>query len=118
VFAAGERYDHVLDLVAHRSVFAVRRLLADGGRYLSVGGTMSAVLQSAFAGPIVGRATGCRIGMLVVRPGPERFAPLAERVLAGDVRVHVDQVLPLEQVPQALHLVGAGRPVGKLVVTP
>jgi NADPH:quinone reductase-like Zn-dependent oxidoreductase len=118
VFAAGERYDHVLDLVAHRSVFAVRRLLADGGRYLSVGGTMSAVLQSAFAGPIVGRATGCRIGMLVVRPGPERFAPLAERVLAGDVRVHVDQVLPLEQVPEALALVGAGRPLGKLVVTP
>jgi NADPH:quinone reductase-like Zn-dependent oxidoreductase len=118
VFTAGERYDHVLDLVAHRSVIAVRRLLEDDGRYLCVGGSMNAVLQNAALGPIVGRATGRRIGLLAVRPGPDRFAPLAQRILDGDVRVHVDQVLPLERVPEALALVGEGRAIGKIVITP
>jgi len=117
VFAAGEKYDHVLDLVAHRSVFAARRLLNPHGRYLCVGGTMNAVLQAAFLGPIVGRATRRRVGMLAVRPGPDRFAPLAQRILDGDVRVHVDRVLPLDQVPEALALVGEGRALGKVVVT-
>lgn len=118
VFAMGERYDHVLDLVAHRSVVAARRLLDRGGRYLCVGGTMSSVLQAALAGPIVGRATRRRIGMLAVRPGPDRFAPLAQRVLDGDVSIHVDRVLRLDQVPEALTLVGEGRALGKIVVTP
>lgn len=117
VFAMGERYDHVLDLVGHRSVFAARRLLVKGGRYLCVGGTMNAVLQVALLGPVVGRATRRRVGMLAVRPGPDRFAPLAQRVLDGDVRVHVDRVLPLDQVPEALTLVGRGRACGKIVVT-
>lgn len=117
VFAAGERYDHVLDLVAHRSVFAARRLLARHGRYLCVGGTMNAVLQVALLGPVVGRLTGRRVGMLAVRPGPDRFAPLTQRVLDGDVRVHVDRVLPLDRVPDALALVGEGRALGKVVVT-
>lgn len=116
VFGAGERYDHVLDLVAHRSVFAARRLLATGGRYLCVGGTMSAVLQAALLGPIVGRATRRRVGMLAVRPGPDRFAPLAQRVQDGDVAVHVDRVLPLDRVPEALTLVGRGQACGKVVV--
>jgi NADPH:quinone reductase-like Zn-dependent oxidoreductase len=118
VFATGERYDHVLDLVAHRSVIAVRRLLDRGGRYLCVGGSMSPVLQNALLGPIVGRASRRRIGVLAVRPGPDRFAPLARRILDGDVRVHVDEVFPLERVPEALATVGEGRSIGKIVVTP
>lgn len=117
VFAAGERYDHVLDLVAHRSVFAARRLLTKHGRYLAVGGTMNAVLQCALLGPIVGRATRRRVGMLAVRPGPDRFGPVAQRVLDGDLRVHVDRVLPLDHVPEALTLVGQGQARGKIVVT-
>lgn len=118
LFSTGERYDHVLDLVAHRSVFAARRLLTTHGRYLCVGGTMNAVLQVALLGPIVGRATRRRVGMLAVRPGPDRFAPLAQRVLDGDVMIHVDRVLPLDEVPAALAMVGEGRAIGKVVVTP
>ena len=38
-FTRSGPYDLILDLVAHRSVFAYRRALAPGGRYLAVGGT-------------------------------------------------------------------------------
>ena len=44
-FTRGGSYDLIVDLVARRSVFAYRRALAPGGRYLIVGGTMRALLR-------------------------------------------------------------------------
>ena len=46
----GERYDVILDLVAHRSVFAYRRALAPGGWYRCVGGSVPSVLRVLTAG--------------------------------------------------------------------
>ena len=39
------RFDLVLDLVAHRSVFAYRRALAPGGVYRCVGGSVRSLLR-------------------------------------------------------------------------
>ena len=111
-------YDLVLDLVAHRSVFAYRRALARGGRYLCVGGTVRAVLRVVTVGAALGLLTGRRLGVLVVRQGPEHFQPVAERCIAGDLRIHIDRTFPLEELPQALTRVGAGHALGKVVVTP
>ena len=115
-FTRGEPYDLVLDLVAHRSVFAYRRSVAAGGRYLCVGGTVRALLRVLFVGTVVGRLTGRRLGVLVVREGPDHFAPLADLCVAGDVRIHIDRTFSLEEVPQALARVGEGRALGKVVV--
>ena len=57
-------YDLILDLVAHRSVFAYRRALAPGGRYRCVGGPVSALLRIMTIGWIAGRLTRRRIGVL------------------------------------------------------
>ena len=108
--------DLVLDFVAHRSVFAYRRSLARGGRYLCVGGSVSALLRVVTLGAAIGRLTGRRLGLLVVKPGPTYFGPLAERCIAGDVRIHIDRVFRLDEVPQALGHVGEGRALGKVVV--
>jgi NADPH:quinone reductase-like Zn-dependent oxidoreductase len=54
--------------------------------------------------------------VLAVKPGPEHFSPLADRCVAGDVRIHVDRTFPLEQVPEALAYVGEGRALGKVVI--
>jgi len=115
-FTKVEPSDLVLDLVAHRSVFAYRRSLARGGRYLCVGGSVSALLRVATIGAVVGRLTGRRLGVLVVKPGPTYFGPLAERCISGDVRIHIDRVFTLDEVPQALAHVGEGRALGKVVV--
>lgn len=111
-------YDLVLDLVAHRSVFAYRRALARGGRYLCVGGTVRALLRVVTVGAALGLLTGRRLGVLVARQGPEHFEPVAERCISGDLRIHIDRVFPLDEVPRALTHVGEGRALGKVVVTP
>ena len=49
-------YDLILDLVAHRSVFAYRRALAPGGRYRCVGGSVRALLRVLTVGSVAGRA--------------------------------------------------------------
>ncbi|GAB2665033.1 NAD(P)-dependent alcohol dehydrogenase [Nocardia goodfellowii] len=109
-------YDRILDLVAHRSVFAYRRAVARGGRYRCVGGTTRALLRMTTIGVIAGIATGRSLGVLAVREGPAHFTPLAEACAAGQIGIHIDRVCPLEETAEALAHVGAGRALGKVVV--
>ena len=55
--------------------------------------------------------------MLAVKQGPAHFRPLADLVVAGDVGIHVDRVVGLDDVPAALAHVGHGHALGKVVVT-
>jgi NADPH:quinone reductase-like Zn-dependent oxidoreductase len=117
-FTRLEPFDHVLDLVASRSVFAYRRALARGGRYRCVGGSVPTLLRVVTVGALLGRLTGRRIGLLMVKQGPAHFEPLAERCVAGDVQIHIDRRFGLDDVPQALAYVGEGRAHGKVVIEP
>jgi NADPH:quinone reductase-like Zn-dependent oxidoreductase len=115
-FTRSGPYDLILDLVAHRSVFAYRRALAEGGRYRCVGGTARALVRVLTAGWLVGRMTRRDLGVLVVAEGPEHFTPLADLCVAGDVGIHIDRTFPLAEVADALALVGEGRALGKVVI--
>lgn len=111
-------YDLILDLVAHRSVFAYRRALAPGGRYRCVGGSVRSLLRVLTGGWVAGRLTGRSIGVLVVKEGPAHFEPLADLCVTGEVTIHIDRVFSLDEVPAALAHVGRGRALGKVVVCP
>lgn len=113
-----ERYDVVLDLVAHRSVLAYRRSLAPGGWYRCVGGSVPTLLRLLTAGWVAGRLTGRSLGVLTVRQEPAGFEPVAALCVAGDMTVHVHRTFTLDEVPVALAEVGEGRSLGKVVVVP
>ena len=101
--------------LGHRSY---RRALRRGGRYRCVGGPAPTVLSVLTLGAVVGVLTRRRIGVLAVRPGPARFSPLAERCATGEISISVERTFGLEEVPDALAHVGAGRALGKVVVVP
>jgi NADPH:quinone reductase-like Zn-dependent oxidoreductase len=109
-------YDVVIDLVASRSVFAYGRALAPGGRYFMVGGTTRTLLRLLTLGWLVGMLSRTHLGVLFIQEGPAHFVPLAERVMAGDVVVHIDSVFPLEEATAALERHGRGHALGKVVV--
>jgi NADPH:quinone reductase-like Zn-dependent oxidoreductase len=109
-------YDLILDLVAHRSVFAYRRALAPGGTYRCVGGSVPTLLRVLTAGWLVGRLTSRTIGILAVKQGPTRFEPLAALCVTGDIRIHIHRTFTLEEVPAALTHVGEGHALGKVVI--
>ncbi|MEO6413083.1 MAG: NAD(P)-dependent alcohol dehydrogenase [Pedococcus sp.] len=113
-----EPYDLILDLVAHRSVFAYRRALAPDGRYRCVGGSVRALLRVLTIGVAAGLVTGRSLGVLVVKPGPVHFQPLTDLCVAGEVGIQIDRTYSLDEVPQALAHVGEGRALGKVVIAP
>ncbi|MEZ4770167.1 MAG: NAD(P)-dependent alcohol dehydrogenase [Caldilineales bacterium] len=115
--ATGRQYDLILDLVAHRSVFAYRRALRPNGRYFFVGGSMASLFQALLLGPLAGRSGDKRIGMLAVQPNRDDLLQVAELCAAGTLVPAIETRVSLDAVPDALEDLGAGRVNGKLVIT-
>jgi NADPH:quinone reductase-like Zn-dependent oxidoreductase len=114
--ARGERYDLIIDLVAHRSPFAYLRALRPEGRYRWVGGSVSTLLGVGTFGALAGLMTGRQVGVLAVREGPSHFGPLVDLCAAGEVRIVIDREFGLDEVAEAVARVGEGRALGKVVV--
>ena len=111
----GGRYDLVLDLAAHRSAFAWRRVLAPEGRYFLVGGEMRPLLQSAVLGPALRHR---RLGVLAVRFRAEDITPVLALWSDGTLAPVIDARFALDHVVDALRYVGDGSACGKVVVQP
>ncbi|WP_220451194.1 NAD(P)-dependent alcohol dehydrogenase [Nocardioides dongkuii] len=111
-------FDLILDLVAHRSVFAYRRALNRGGRYRCVGGSVGTLLRVLTAGSVLGLLSRRSIGVLAVKAGPVRFQPLADLCAQGEIAIPIDRTFSLEEAPAALAYVGEGQALGKVVIVP
>ena len=112
----GRTYDLILDLAAHRSVFAYKRSLAPGGRYLYVGGSVSTLFGVLLVGPLVGRAARKKVRLLAVRLGVQHLAPMIELCQTGKIATIIDRRYRLSEVPEALRYLGEGHAKGKVVV--
>jgi len=113
----GNQYDLILDLIAHRSVFAYRRALKPNGRYFAVGGSVATAFQILLLGPLIRRATGKNIRYLVVQPNLKDMVYMAELYAAGKLRSVIDRCYPLSEAPDALRYLGEGLAKGKIVIT-
>jgi NADPH:quinone reductase-like Zn-dependent oxidoreductase len=110
------RYDRVVDLVAHRSPHRVHRALRPGGSYLVVGGQTRVLLATFAAGPLIGRVTGKRVGVLMVPQSRAYLESVTALVTGGVVAPVVDHVYPLEDATAAFARLADGDNQGKIVV--
>jgi NADPH:quinone reductase-like Zn-dependent oxidoreductase len=113
----GERYDLILDVVAHRSVFAYKRALRSNGSYFLAGGSVATILQILLLGAWIRGTTGKRIRILAVQPNTEDVDFMKELIEAGKVTTVIDKTYPLSEVPEAIGYVGEGDARGKVVIT-
>jgi len=113
----GNQYDLILDLIAHRSVFAYKRALRPNGRYLMVGGSVATIFQILLLGPWMRRTAGKNIRLLAVQPNPKELVFITELYEAGKVVPVIDRRYPLSEVAEALRYLGEGRAKGKVVIT-
>jgi NADPH:quinone reductase-like Zn-dependent oxidoreductase len=113
----GERYDMILDTVARRSILAYWRILNQDGMFIMVGGSRSAIFQTAFLGPLISRMGSKKLGFNPWNRNPkedyEFFGELSE---AGKVVPVIDRRVSLSEVPEALRYLEEGRVLGKAVV--
>jgi NADPH:quinone reductase-like Zn-dependent oxidoreductase len=116
----GERYDWILDVDSHQTVFRARHALRPNGVYVTLGGSGRRILSALLAGPVVGRATGRRLGLMIWwKPfRAEDVATLTGLIAAGQVRPVIDRHFPLDDIVQALRRVNDGDANGKVVVNP
>jgi NADPH:quinone reductase-like Zn-dependent oxidoreductase len=117
---AGKRYDWIVDTDSHHSVLAVRRALAPGGVYVTLGGTSGPIIASLVVAPFIGRGVGKRMGLLLWwkpfhQPDVDRVSGL---IGAGKLRPAIDRRFPLDQVVDALRWVDEGHARGKVLVIP
>jgi NADPH:quinone reductase-like Zn-dependent oxidoreductase len=113
----GKRYDLILDLIAHRSVFAYRRALKPNGAYFAVGGSVATFFQILLLGPWIRRTTGRNLRALAVQRNREDLVFITELCVAGKVAPVIDRRYPLSEVPEALRYLGEGHAKGKVVIT-
>src|SRR5215204_4988983 len=113
----GKQYDLILDIVAHRSVFAYKRALRSNGSYFLAGGSVATMFQILLLGPWIRRTTGKKIRILAVRPNTDDVDFVKELIEAGRVMPIIDETFPLSEVPEAISYVGDGRAQGKVVIT-
>ncbi|NQW19680.1 MAG: NAD(P)-dependent alcohol dehydrogenase [Chloroflexi bacterium] len=112
----GQRYDLIIDVAAHRSLFAYRRTLNPGGAYGVIGGSLVRFFQAVFLGPLISIFWNKKIGTSGAKPneGSEYIIELFED---GKVKLFVDRVYPLNETPDAFRYFMDGHVKGKIVIT-
>ena len=114
---SGKQYDLILDIVAHRSVFAYKRALRSDGRYYLAGGSVATMLQILLLGPWISMIANKRIRILAVQPNTQDVDFMKELIEAGKVTPVIDRTYPLSEVPEAMGYVGEGHAQGKVVIS-
>jgi len=112
----GVQYDLILDLIAHRSVFAVQRALRPGGSYFFTGGSAGVIFQILLFGGSIQKRTGKNVRMLMVPQSRKDLIAVTELVEAGKIAPTIDRVYRLAEVPQAMRYVSEGQAKGKVVI--
>src|SRR2546427_2669368 len=113
----GKQYDMVLDVVAHRSVFAYKRALRPNGSYFMDGGSVATLFQILLLGPWIRRTAGKKIHVLAVRPNLKDMVHVTELCEAGKVVPVIERRYTLSEVPEATRYLGEGYAKGKVVIT-
>jgi NADPH:quinone reductase-like Zn-dependent oxidoreductase len=111
---SGKKWDRILDMVATRGPGEIAKVLADGGVYKAVGGGVPVLLSLMAGGSFWSRR--CSIGILMVPSGKALTEQVARLALNGQITPHMEAVLPLSSVPEALSRTGRGEVLGKIVI--
>jgi NADPH:quinone reductase-like Zn-dependent oxidoreductase len=112
---ASAPYDVIIDARTTRSPFRLASALADGGRYVTVGGPTPKLLGIALWRGVIRRRTGKQLSVVFLRANHDTDAAAA---LSSDhtLRPQIDSVWPLAETAQAVARFGRGEHCGKIVI--
>jgi NADPH:quinone reductase-like Zn-dependent oxidoreductase len=111
----GKRYDLILDVKTNRSIFNYLRALSPNGSYITVGGSMSRLLQALILGPLVSLFTRKKIIIVALKPNKD-LAYMNKQFEAGNIRPILDREFQFEEIRDAFELFRKGEHRGKVVI--
>lgn len=111
----GLQYDLVLDCKSNKSPFSYLRSLKPNGRYVTVGGEITALLRILFWGKILSLFSSKKLQILSLKPnyGLEHIGELFEQ---NKIRCVVDGPYKMEDIPSLIRYFAEGKHKGKVVV--
>jgi NADPH:quinone reductase-like Zn-dependent oxidoreductase len=112
----GQTYDLILDVRTNRSMFDYARSLRRNGVYVTVGGSISRLLQALFLGPWIYMTSKKHIRIVALKKNKD-LVYMNELFEAGKVKPVIDRPYQLNEVPEAFRIFAKGEHKGKLVVT-
>ncbi len=110
------QYDLILDLIAHRSVFAYAHSVKPNGTYFFTGGSVTTLFQILLLGPWIKKRTGKNIRLLMVPQNRKDLLAITEFCEAGTVRPMIDRKYSFDEIPEAMRYVSEGHAKGKVVI--
>ena len=115
---SGQRYDWILDMAPHRSIFESKRALGPRGVYVMVPASIGGVFQAMLLGSLVSIASRRKMGMLMGKPFKKQDVVFLKELLeTGQVSPVIDRSYSLSEVPEALRYQQEGHTRGKIVIT-
>jgi len=112
----GEQYDLILDVKTNRSISAYTNSLKVNGRYITVGGDLSKLLQIALLGKWISIVKKRHLKVLSLKPN-KNMAYINQLFEKNQLRAVIDGLYALKDVPDTLQYFGEGKHKGKIVIT-
>jgi NADPH:quinone reductase-like Zn-dependent oxidoreductase len=114
---SGQRYDLILGVNAHHSIFDYRRALNPGGIYVAVGGGLPQIFQAMLLAPFLSRFGSKRTRFFIANINQKDLVTLKGLLEAGKVVPVIDRRYPLSRAAEALRYLAEGHAQGKVVIT-
>jgi NADPH:quinone reductase-like Zn-dependent oxidoreductase len=114
---SGQRYDLILGVNAHHSIFDYRRVLNPGGIYVAVGGGLAQIFQAMLLAPFLSRIGDKKTRFFIANINQNDLVFLKDLLEAGKVVPVIDRRYPLSAAAEALRYLAEGHAQGKVVIT-
>jgi NADPH:quinone reductase-like Zn-dependent oxidoreductase len=114
---SGPRYDLILGVNAHHSIFDYRRALRRNGIFVMVGGHVARILQAASLGPLLSRLGSKKIRFFIAKINTNDLIFLKDLLEAGEIVPVIDRCYPLSEAAEALRYRETGHAKGKVIIS-
>lgn len=109
-------YDLILDVKTNRSVFDYLRVLNRNGVYVTVGGSISRLLQALLVGRWISMVRKKHLLIVALKPNKDLLY-MNGLFEAGKLRAVIDGAYRLDEIPEAFRIFARSEHKGKVVIT-
>ncbi|MFI6676516.1 NAD(P)-dependent alcohol dehydrogenase [Kribbella sp. NPDC050470] len=119
--ATGTRYDLIIDIAGNPTFARLRRALTPTGTVVMTGGegggSLTGGMHRQLGARILSLFVGQRLTSFINKERGSELERLTELIEAGKVTPSIDRSYPLEQAPEAMRQLDAGKVRGKIAIT-
>lgn len=108
-----EKYDLILDMVANKSIHEITKILRKNGRYIACAFSAEAMIT----GPWISLLERKKVKNFLAKTNQADLQFIAKLAEEGKLTPNIQQTFTLDDVPEAMEMLGKSGISGKLVIT-